>query len=155
MFKIQDRYIDTSNETDKKIFGNYYEQKLFNYLKKHSKYQYEMISSVNQYSLYDFKSITDNKIRIIELRSRLNEIHHFSNELFNVKKYKRLMRLYENDDIIEVLIYFCHINKNNYRDFKFYSVDIKNIDETKLKIITYDNKELYLIPINYLEEVKN
>ena len=153
MFKIQDRFINTRNETDKKIFGNYYEQKLFNYLKKHSKYQYEMISGINEYSLYDFKSISNNQTRIIELRSRLNEISNFKYELFNVKKFKRLMKLYEDDDIIEVLIYFCHINKNNYRDFKFYAVDIKNIDETKLKINIYNDKELYLIPINYLKEV--
>lgn len=153
MFKIQDRFIDTTNETDKKIFGNYYEKKLFNYLKKHSKYQYEMISGINEYSLYDFKSISNNQTRIIELRSRLNEISNFKYELFNVKKFKRLMKLYEDDDIIEVLIYFCHINKNNYRDFKFYAVDIKHIDETKLKINIYDDKELYLIPINYLKEV--
>ena len=56
MFKIRDIEIDTNTAEGKIIFGNYYEQKLNNYLKKNSKYNYEMISNTDIFSLYDFKA---------------------------------------------------------------------------------------------------
>lgn len=152
MFYIRDIAIDTKTEQGKLILGNYYEQKLYNYLKRNSKYNYEMISKNDIYSLYDFKAIENDKIRIIELRSRIGNIENYKYEIFHIEKYQRLKNLYNSIDIIEVLLIFCHINPDNYKDYKFYYVDIKDLKPKDYKINTKFNKEMYEIPKEILKE---
>lgn len=154
MFLIRDIEIDTNTAEGKIIFGNYYEQKLNNYLKKNSKYDYEMISNNDIYSLYDFKALEDNKIRIIELRSRIGKIENYKYEIFHIEKFKRLINLFNSPDIIEVLLIFAHVNPSNYKDYKFYYINIKDIKPELLNINNKFNKPMYEIPTKLLKELE-
>lgn len=154
MFKIRDIEIDTNTAEGKILFGNYYEQKLNNYLKNNSKYNYEMVSNTDIFSLYDFIALEGDKKRIIELRSRIGKIENYKYEIFHIEKFKRLINLFDKPEIIEILLIFAHINPDNYKDYKFYYIDIKDLEPNKLKINTKFNKEMYQIPTNLLKELE-
>ena len=151
MFLIRDIEIDTQSQAGKEIFGNYYEQKLYNYLKNNSKYKYEMLTFDNKYSLYDFKAEANNEIRIIELRSRIGIIDNYRYEIFHVDKYNRLIELFKNPKIIEILIVFCHVKQSNYKDYKFYYIDILDIKTNELNINSKFGKDMYEIPTKFLK----
>jgi hypothetical protein len=151
MFLIRNIEIDTQTQEGKEIFGNYYEQKLYNYLKNNSKYKYEMLTNENKYSLYDFKAEENNKIRIIELRSRIGIIDNYKYEIFHVEKFNKLIELFKNPEIIEIMLIFCHVKQNNYKDYKFYYIDIKDIKPNDLNINSKFGKDMYEIPTKLLK----
>lgn len=158
-FRIQDKEIDTDTQEGKITFGNYYEQKLFKYLKNNPENNFKMVSNTDIYSLYDFIDNTDEKnIRIIELRSRIGNIKNFKFDIFDIKKYDRLINLLNNDNIKDIYIYFGHIEPNNYKEFKFYSIDIrilqKLINDDEIKKNIYYKKNMYEIPIKFLNPIE-
>lgn len=150
MFRIQNKIIDTKNKIDREIMGDYYEKKFLNYLIKNNENNDVIIRTSNNYKfeLYDFiKTNKDGEITYLELRSRIGDFNLFIYELFDIVKFNRLKELSIKNTVI---LYFCHINKDNYKDFSIHYINIDTINKIELEIKCFNGKNYFKIPTKYL-----
>lgn len=158
LIKIGKKQLDTNNQKDKEELGEYYEKRLLKLLNKNDKYKFIRTSINNKYELYDYINIEGEKTYLIELRTRINKDKNekILYEMIHYKKLNRLKQILINNKLIEIIIIFCRVNINNYKDYKFsyFKLNEVNINEFSIYEDINKNIQYYNIPIENLKKFK-
>lgn len=148
---IENIEYNTNIEEDRRVIGKYYEERLYEYLLK-NKLKYNHISNEQPYISFDFIKKNKKNLKIIELKTRLNNITNHSSALIDynkIQKYKKIQKNHPNSKFIFV---FNYVDVDN--EFYYYEIDFHFLDDNiEVKIIF--NKKTYILPIEYLKKLSD
>lgn len=165
MLFINNININTTNDNDKIILGDYYEKVFLDYL--HNRKYVDYKKHKDKYNPYDFYSFSNNNNIFIELKTRLKSILHLDYVYISCSKicrYRIIEQEYNNKKKCKFYIIYNFVDINiESNEYYYYELDNKKILNNNITEISNDPcfiisikdlKPIYLLfPFTYMEYI--